>query len=98
MFFQVFYPEVSRLSAGRLIAGLRVGSPVGVFLPWGMIAVAAPWPLDNQPPRATWVLTMANLLMENPMRLKVLKKLVQLEGPDANFDSVPLRFHLEHMT
>ena len=29
---------------GGLIAGLRVGRPVGVLLPWDVIAVAAPGP------------------------------------------------------
>ena len=32
------------------MAGLRVGRPVGVLLPWGVIAVAAPWPIGTQPP------------------------------------------------
>ena len=27
---------------GGLVAGLRIGRPVGVLLPWGVIAVAAP--------------------------------------------------------
>ena len=29
---------------GQLVAGLPVGRPVGVLLPWGVIAVAAPYP------------------------------------------------------
>ena len=35
---------------GGLVAGLRVGRPVGVLPPWGVIAVAAPWPIGTQPP------------------------------------------------
>ena len=35
-----------------LVAGLQVGRPVGVFPPWGVIAVAAPWPMGTQPPLA----------------------------------------------
>ena len=27
---------------GGLVAGLQIGRPVGVLLPWGVIAVAAP--------------------------------------------------------
>ena len=34
------------------VAGLQVGRPVGVFPPWGVIAVAAPWPMGTQPPLA----------------------------------------------
>ena len=32
------------LGVGRLLARLWVGGPVGVLPPWGVIAVAAPWP------------------------------------------------------
>ena len=32
---------------GGLIAGLRVGRPVGVLLPWDVIAVAAPRPMGS---------------------------------------------------
>ena len=41
---------------GGLVAGLRVGRPVGVLPPWGVIAVAAPWPMGTQPPLATQAL------------------------------------------
>ena len=41
---------------GGLVAGLRVGRPVGVLPPWGLIAVAAPWPMGTQPPLATQAL------------------------------------------
>ena len=34
------------------MAELRVGRPVGVRPPWGVIAVTAPWPLGTQPPLA----------------------------------------------
>ena len=44
------------LGAGGLVAGLRVGRPVGVLPPWGVIAVAAPWPMGTQPPLATQAL------------------------------------------
>ena len=33
--------------------GLLVGKPVGVLPPWGVIAVAALWPMGTQPPLAT---------------------------------------------
>ena len=33
-----------------------VGRPVGVLPPWGVIAVAAPWPMGTQPPLATQAL------------------------------------------
>ena len=33
--------------------GLLVGKPVGVLPSWGVIAVAAPWPMGTQPPLAT---------------------------------------------
>lgn len=39
------------------MAGLRVGRSVGVLPPWGVIAVAAPWPLGTQLPLAMWALT-----------------------------------------
>ena len=29
------------------MAGLQVGRPVGVLLLWGVIAVAAPWPIGT---------------------------------------------------
>ena len=38
------------------MAGLRVGRPVGVLPPWGVIAVAAPWPMGTQPSLATQAL------------------------------------------
>ena len=38
------------------MAGLRVGRPVGFLPPWGVIAVAAPWPMGTQPPLATQAL------------------------------------------
>ena len=47
------------------MAGLLVGRPVGVLLPWGVIAVAAPWPMDNQPPLATWALEIINHYYNN---------------------------------
>ena len=40
------------------MAGLRVGRPVGVLPPWGVIAVAAAWPMGTQTPLATQALTM----------------------------------------
>ena len=39
------------------MAGLRVGRPVSVLPPWGVIAVAAPWPMGTQLPLATQALT-----------------------------------------
>ena len=41
------------LGTGGLVAGLQVGRPVGVLPPWGVIAIAAPWPMGIQPPLAT---------------------------------------------
>ena len=41
---------------GGLVAGVRVGRPVGVLPPWAVIAVAAPWPMGTQPPLATQAL------------------------------------------
>ena len=38
------------MGAGGLVAGLRVGMPVDVLPPWGVIAVAAPWPMGTQAP------------------------------------------------
>ena len=35
------------------MAGLRVGMPVGVLPPSGVIAVAVSWPMGTQPPLAT---------------------------------------------
>ena len=46
----------------KLVAGLRVGRPVGVLPPWGIIAVAAPWPMGTQPPLATQALTFSRLM------------------------------------
>ena len=40
------------LGARGLVAEFWVGRPVGVRPPWGVIAVAAPWPLGTQPPLA----------------------------------------------
>ena len=31
------------------MTGLWVGRPVGVLLPWAVIAVAAPWPMVTHP-------------------------------------------------
>ena len=39
-----------------LMRGLRVDSLVGVLLPWGVIAVAAPLPLGTKPPHGMWAL------------------------------------------
>ena len=44
-----------------LVTGLWVGRPVGVLLPWAVIAVAAPWPMVTQPPLATRALTHVNV-------------------------------------
>ena len=38
------------MGAGGLVAGLRVGRPVDVLPPWGVIALAAPWPKGTQAP------------------------------------------------
>ena len=38
------------------MAGLQVGSPVGVLLPCGVIAVAAVWPLETHLPLGMQVL------------------------------------------
>ena len=46
---------------GGLVAGLRVGRPVGVLPPWGVIVVAALWPMGTQPPLATQALTTGSL-------------------------------------
>ena len=35
-----------------VMAGLRVGRPVDVLPPWGVIVVAASWPMGTQPPLA----------------------------------------------
>ena len=43
------------------MTGLWVGRPVGVLLPWAVIAVAAPWPMVTQPPLATRALTHVNV-------------------------------------
>ena len=58
-----FWPQCDRcyswgLGAGGLVAGLRVGKPVGVLPPLDVIAVAAPWPMGTQPPLAIQVLTI----------------------------------------
>ena len=39
------------------MAGLQVGKSMGVLPPWGVIAVAAAWPLGTQPPLVMWALT-----------------------------------------
>ena len=44
-----------------LVAGLRVGRPVGALPPWGVIAVAASCPMGAQPPLATRALTINKL-------------------------------------
>ena len=44
-----------------LVTGLWVGRPVGVLLPWAVIAVAAPWPMVTQPPLAARALTHVNV-------------------------------------
>ena len=46
---------------GELVTGLGVGRPVGVLLPWAVIAVAAPWPMVTQPPLAARALTHVNV-------------------------------------
>ena len=48
-------------SGGGLVTGLWVGRPVGVLLPWAVIAVAAPWPMVTQPPLAARALTHVNV-------------------------------------
>ena len=55
---------IGGLGAGRggeLVTGLWVGRPVGVLLPWAVIAVAAPWPMVTQPPLAARALTHVNV-------------------------------------
>ena len=52
------------LGAGVLVAGLRVGRPVGVLRPLGCIAVAAPWPMGTQPPLATQALNTFKLFIK----------------------------------
>ena len=60
-FFSLFQGFVHFTSTGDgcrsgglgLVLGLLVGKPVGVLPPWGVIAVAAPWPMGTQPPLAT---------------------------------------------
>ena len=47
------------------MAGLLVGMPVGVFLPWAVIVVAVPWPMGNQPPLATRSLVIINHYYNN---------------------------------
>ena len=43
---------------------VQVGRPVGVLPPWGVIMVAAPWPMGTQPPLATQALnTIKSYLM-----------------------------------
>ena len=44
-----------------LVTGLWVCRPVGVLLPWAVIAVAAPWPMVTQPPLAARALTHVNV-------------------------------------
>ena len=56
-----FWPQCDGCYSGGLgveglVAGLRVGRSVGVVPPWGVIAVAAPWPMGTQPPLATQAL------------------------------------------
>ena len=46
---------------GGLVTGLWVRRPVGVLLPWAVIAVAAPWPMVTQPPLAARALTHVNV-------------------------------------
>ena len=46
---------------GLLVTGLWVRRPVGVLLPWAVIAVAAPWPMVTQPPLAARALTHVNV-------------------------------------
>ena len=53
------------LGAGVLVAGSGVGRPVGVFPPWGVIAVAALWPMGTQPPLVTQTLIMFIWLILN---------------------------------
>jgi len=43
------------------VARLRVGRPVGVLLPWRVIAVAACWPMGTQPQLAARALTINKL-------------------------------------
>ena len=51
-----FWPQCDRCYSrggwvrGGLVAGLQVGRPVGVLLPWGVIVVTAPQPMGTQPP------------------------------------------------
>ena len=60
------------------MAGLQVGRPVGVLLPWGVIAVAVPWPMGTQPPLATQASTIfyvglkKNSMSCNPGKCKEL--------------------------
>ena len=61
------------MSAGSLMAGLRVCRPVGVLLPWGVIAVAAPWPMGTQPPLVMQVLTNVTP-MKSPTALFMTEK------------------------
>ena len=51
----------ARMGGGELVTGLWVGRPVGVLLPWAVIAVAAPWPMVTQPPLAARALTHVNV-------------------------------------
>ena len=46
---------------GGHVTGLWVRRPVGVLLPWAVIAVAAPWPMVTQPPLAARALTHVNV-------------------------------------
>ena len=48
------------LGARGLVAGLRVGRPVGVLPLWSAIAVTAPWPKGTQPSLATRTLNRGN--------------------------------------
>ena len=53
-----FHWASGRSVTGAIVGGwAQVGMPVGVLSPWGVIAVAAPWPMGTQPPLATQALT-----------------------------------------
>ena len=47
----------------RLVSGLQVGRPLGVSLPWGVLAVALSWPLGTQAPLAARALNTINLYL-----------------------------------
>ena len=50
---------------GGLVAGLPVGRPVGVLPPWGVIVVAAPWPMGTQPPLVMQALMIFTKKIQN---------------------------------